>query len=919
MTERDLSVFFIPPRLFWVDAIKNGEFPLWNPYYYSGHPLLATLQPAVFYPLNILLLFFPFDLAFNWIIILHFFLAGLFLLLLMRELGASTTGSFIGALIFMLGGYMISVHNLLSTLLSVTWVPLTIFFYLRAIKKSSFSAVGEGLVPSRWETTRVSPTLTYEKLNNFVGGRKGGYALLVGITLAIMFTGGGIEVVYGTLGLLLFLALLPETFLGFSPENTALSCPNVSIGHPSSNTGFPPPPAPLIEGDKGGGRNDKAVREGRLSPNDFIGDVPSRGETTRVSPTSESEDSSKNCAYLTKRMAYLLISVIIFLFLSAVQLLPFLELSHYSVRASGLSYIEATTWSMDLKDLIQFFIPDPYGYGVSEAKYWSNQSWLKTIYIGTIPFILSVFFFVERRRKTLPFIFILLFSFILAFGKNSAIYEYLYYYLPSFNKIRYPVKFLFLVFILFSISAGLGWDSLKQNLEYGKKRGKRIIIGLLCLATLSAIAFGFLSYFDAEVKNFLIERGVKYPEYNEVYINVFNTKRLLVIFILSTLMLYGGMRSIKMQRIMPYLMVSILTIDLFFAHFGYYFTTKTEEYHKNSESMSFVLKDKDELFRVFTTPKTKKGEVVISATENNEIKEKEVSSVNDSKNVNVGIDKEIIHGYNLERRIFDMDGVEVMRLSDYEKVSTLLTAAPGPGATNLLALLNVKYVLSTPKIESKEFRLVKIIRPVPGKTKKKLEEENFLKIYQNLNYLPRAFLVESYRILKEEEDFSRVVQDIQDKTFHPAKEVLLYEEPWDKNSSELRVRSSELVKTKDKTVKKQEKRQNEVSIIDYRNNSIKLNVNTDRPKILVLSETYYPGWKAYVDGQEKKILKANFAFRAIPLSAGQHEVEFVYDPWTFKIGLYITLATIISLMSFGIFALFYKKLNPHEPLAHKGG
>src|SRR3990167_9487682 len=121
--------------------------------------------------------------------------------------------------------------------------------------------------------------------------------------------------------------------------------------------------------------------------------------------------------------------------------------------------------------------------------------------------------------------------FILAFGKNTGIYEYLYYYLPSFNKIRYPVKFLFLVFILFSISAGLGWDSLKQNLEYRKKSGKRIIFGLLFLATLAAIAFGGLSYFDAEVKNFLIERGVKYPAYNDVNINVFNTKRLLAIFI----------------------------------------------------------------------------------------------------------------------------------------------------------------------------------------------------------------------------------------------------------------------------------------------------------------------------------------------------------------------------------------------------
>jgi len=64
--------------------------------------------------------------------------------------------------------------------------------------------------------------------------------------------------------------------------------------------------------------------------------------------------------------------------------------------------------------------------------------------------------------------------------------------------------------------------------------------------------------------------------------------------------------------------------------------------------------------------------------------------------------------------------------------------------------------------------------------------------------------------------------------------------------------------------------------------------------------SYYTGWKVFVDGQEKKILKANFVFRAVPLSAGKHKVEFIYDPWTFKIGLYITLATIISLITLGI-------------------
>ena len=76
LTERDLGVFFIPPRILWTDIIRAGEFPLWNPYIYGGHPLLASLQPGVLYPLNWPLIFLPFDAAFNWIIALHSRLPG---------------------------------------------------------------------------------------------------------------------------------------------------------------------------------------------------------------------------------------------------------------------------------------------------------------------------------------------------------------------------------------------------------------------------------------------------------------------------------------------------------------------------------------------------------------------------------------------------------------------------------------------------------------------------------------------------------------------------------------------------------------------------------------------------------------------------------------------------------------------------
>ena len=60
--------------------------------------------------------------------------------------------------------------------------------------------------------------------------------------------------------------------------------------------------------------------------------------------------------------------------------------------------------------------------------------------------------------------------------------------------------------------------------------------------------------------------------------------------------------------------------------------------------------------------------------------------------------------------------------------------------------------------------------------------------------------------------------------------------------------------------------------------------------ILVLSDTYYPGWRAFVDGVEHPILRANHVFRAVEVSAGAREVVFLYEPDSFRYGLLVSVA-----------------------------
>jgi len=81
-------------------------------------------------------------------------------------------------------------------------------------------------------------------------------------------------------------------------------------------------------------------------------------------------------------------------------------------------------------------------------------------------------------------------------------------------------------------------------------------------------------------------------------------------------------------------------------------------------------------------------------------------------------------------------------------------------------------------------------------------------------------------------------------------------------------------------------------ILEYQNQRVLCEVEAGSPGYLVLLDSYYPGWRAYVDGKEVKILAANYAFRAVEVRAGKHRVEFRYRPRSFYAGLGVTCLAI---------------------------
>jgi len=145
-------------------------------------------------------------------------------------------------------------------------------------------------------------------------------------------------------------------------------------------------------------------------------------------------------------------------------------------------------------------------------------------------------------------------------------------------------------------------------------------------------------------------------------------------------------------------------------------------------------------------------------------------------------------------------------------------------------------------------------------------------------YLPRAWIVHNSKELSD----SLIIPYMISKDFYPEKEVVL--ERFKDVESKRGIRGVE----------------DRVLITDYNAASIEFLAILESDGYLVLSEHYYPGWEAYVDGERVKILRANYLFRAIPLGSGEHKVKFIFSPETFQIGVILSLLGVLFIIVAGI-------------------
>ena len=122
-----------------IGELKNGKFPLWNPYNFSGAPLLANYQSQVFYPLTFLYFLLPQITAWTIMVIIQPILGSLFLYLFATEIGLSSAAAVLAAILFNFSSFANVWMEFTTVWHTTLWLPLLLYLTERGMKQKSLS------------------------------------------------------------------------------------------------------------------------------------------------------------------------------------------------------------------------------------------------------------------------------------------------------------------------------------------------------------------------------------------------------------------------------------------------------------------------------------------------------------------------------------------------------------------------------------------------------------------------------------------------------------------------------------------------------------------------------------------------------------------------------------------------------------
>lgn len=555
-----------------------------------------------------------------------------------------------------------------------------------------------------------------------------------------------------------------------------------------------------------------------------------------------------------------LITLLFFLSCVAISLAPLTSWSKDTNRGvqsganqgkGGLEREEAMAWSMPPEETAAFIVPGMYGFSRQEAGqnptnipayYWGRMVFTQTLtYMGILPWLLLPLPLLFRRdRVTLAALIVLAFGILFSMGKYTPFYNLLYDYFPGINRFRVPKMMMFIPVFSLGMLAARGIDLLADEQILKSSLFRRYLFGVGAVVGLLGAILAieqFAPRFTIEMFLPQIAQPTRYEE-GEYLIgqrlsNLINETALSVVLVSAcAAALYARYRLKLGFMALAVILVVLYVGDLARVNSKFLFTVPVPEHAKGNKTAVIDFLLKD--------PE--------------------------------------------KFRVLPMDGSDPSYFSS-NKIPVMFTSNPVQQRrwqemldvfnlnSSLPDMLNVKYlIVDLQQYEKNKQQLADKYVPVFS-----LPEGNQL-VLENKNVLPKAWLVSAVVPMTDQNQRLAVLGG----AMINLRKVALVE-----GVPPLPLANPNILSTPPP---------GEVQVASYGDELIELNVQAATNALLVLGEKYYQGWYAFVDGQQAEIVPVNHVLRGVYVKPGNHKIEFRFDPPSFKIGKYLTLA------SFALFA-----------------
>ena len=582
---------------------------------------------------------------------------------------------------------------------------------------------------------------------------------------------------------------------------------------------------------------------------------------------------------------------------AAVQLAPQLELALRSSREGGLAFGAAMLGSFPLPNLVTFVLPgafgashlDRYYYPGQPLHWWIASWWESAVYVGIVPLLLAALALRRPRRlETIVLATIGLAALLVAFGRYTPLGAVLHA-LPGFAYFRIPARATFVTTFAVAAMAGLGWSSLRSAADWSaaaRLAGRFTVLlaaGLAALNVAGRLAAPWaIGWIDQRQQELLTrETGATLARhldsatlatirYQALLDSVSPADPLVTAPLLAAVALWIVALASRRPGAAGWLGVAPLAVtvaDLLAFHAVLVPHTPLAVVREGS-AVAARLETMVPPGRIWVTPDLDPWLIA---------RYPPVRPEPESANPALLLREFLRPNVNMNHGIEAIQGANVLRTARYDEVLRLVETG-APGARRWLDLLGVRYVLS-PLARTSDATL----RP--------LERVGDVWIHENPNARPRAWLAPRFRVVDALDGSLRQAPPGWD----PLVEVLLEEEAETAPAAGASRGSVDIVRSD----------QREVTVA----------ASSPGGGILVLADLHYPGWKVYVDGAQRPLLRANYLMRAVVLSPGRHDVRFVYEPISVRAGLAVTLLALLGVA--GVFALTSRRAGPDPASARR--